>query len=141
MKNFTSLLAGGLFGFGLVLSDMINAQRVQGFFDLFGAWDPTLVFVIIGANIPMMMTWAWVRRHQRSVLGEELPGAASTNIDKRLIGGSVLFGAGWGLVGLCPGTVMATLLFGYKEAFLFGVAMAVGFYAFGHWRSRRAVAA
>ena len=141
MKNLTAFLAGGLFGLGLVLSDMINARRVQGFFDLFGAWDPTLVFVIIGANIPMIATWLWVARHRQSLLGEPLPGVPSAKIDMRLIGGSVLFGAGWGLVGLCPGSVMASLLFGYREALLFAFAMAVGFVAFGLWRSRSTAAA
>ncbi|MCB1971815.1 MAG: hypothetical protein H6851_11495 [Geminicoccaceae bacterium] len=137
MKNLAAFISGGLFGLGLVVSDMVNPQRVQGFFDIFGAWDPTLVFVIVGANIPMMLSWWWVRRHERSVLGENLPARPSLTIDRRLIGGAVVFGAGWGLVGLCPGTAVASVLFGLPRVLVFVGAMFTGFVAYHHWQVRR----
>ena len=132
MRFLASTLAGGLFGLGLVLSDMINASRVQGFFDVLGSWDPTLVFVIIGANLPMMAAWYLSKRRSEPVLGGSLPKAAATRLDRDLLGGAVLFGAGWGLVGLCPGTVLASSTVADPKAMVFLVALLAGLWLRGH---------
>ena len=132
MRIVASIFAGGLFGLGLVLSDMINASRVQGFFDVLGNWDPTLVFVIIGANLPMMAAWYLTRSRSEPVLGGRLPAPATTRLDRDLLGGAVLFGAGWGLVGLCPGTVLASSAAVDPKALVFLVALLAGLWLRGH---------
>lgn len=111
--------AGLVFGLGLAISDMINPARVLGFLDLFGVWDPTLAFVMIGALIPMAIAWR--------IDAAQLPAPPSAGpIDARLVGGAALFGVGWGLVGFCPGPAIAALGPGAPESLLFLGAMAAG---------------
>lgn len=127
MRNLIALLAGLIFGLGLVVSDMINPARVLGFLDLFGGnWDPTLAFVMIGAISVMAIAWAKARSRQAPVFGGDMPGAASSRIDGRLIGGAAIFGLGWGLVGLCPGPALAGLLVGGLPVLVFVAAMIAG---------------
>ncbi len=121
-----ALVAGAVFGVGMSHSGMVNPARVLGFFDLLGAWDPTLGFVMAGAMIPMAGAWLIRRRMTQSVLGAELPGPPSKVIDAKLIGGSATFGIGWGVAGLCPGAVVPALATGGWPVLLFFVAMAVG---------------
>ncbi|MGF1659125.1 MAG: DUF6691 family protein [Rubrimonas sp.] len=108
------------------ISGMTNPARVLGFFDLAGAWDPTLMFVMGGALAVMAVAWAARARMARPVLGAEFPGAPSQTIDARLVGGSVVFGLGWGIVGLCPGAVVPALGFGGWPVALFLAAMLAG---------------
>ncbi|MGC1486612.1 MAG: DUF6691 family protein, partial [Albidovulum sp.] len=96
-------LAGGLFGAGLLISGMTDTTRVQGWLDIFGAWDPTLAFVMGGAIIPMAIAWRFATRIQTSILGATLPAKPAPQVGHNLVIGSVLFGMGWGLAGLCPG--------------------------------------
>ncbi|MEM7544491.1 MAG: DUF6691 family protein [Pseudomonadota bacterium] len=124
MRGLVSLAAGALFGIGLVVADMINAARVQAFLDPFGTWDPTLAFVMGGAMIPMIIAWA-VARNRKPAFADAFPGKPG-DIDARLIGGSALFGAGWGLAGFCPGPALAALSFGGWPVALFAAAMLVG---------------
>ena len=121
-----ALIAGGVFGVGMSHSGMVNPERVLGFFDVLGAWDPTLGFVMAGAMIPMAIAWLIRARMARSVLGTELPGPASKVVDAKLIGGSAVFGIGWGVSGLCPGAVVPALATGGWPVLLFFVAMALG---------------
>ena len=127
MRKLIALLAGVIFGLGLVVSDMINPARVLGFLDLFGgAWDPTLAFVMIGAVLVMAIAWLIAGTKQAPVFGGDMPGAASSVIDGKLIGGAAVFGLGWGLVGLCPGPALAGLLVGGVPVLVFIAAMIFG---------------
>ncbi len=127
MRKLIALLAGLIFGLGLVVSDMINPARVLGFLDLFGGnWDPTLAFVMIGAVLVMAVAWSIARTRPAPVFGGDMPGAASSLIDSKLIGGAAIFGLGWGLVGLCPGPALAGLLVGGVPVVVFIAAMLAG---------------
>ncbi len=127
MRNLVALLAGLIFGLGLVVSDMINPARVLGFLDLFGGkWDPTLAFVMIGAVAVMAIAWPIARSKPAPVFGGDMPGPASSLIDSRLVGGAAIFGLGWGLVGLCPGPALAGLLVGGTSVWVFIAAMLAG---------------
>lgn len=134
MHKLIAALAGGIFGAGLLISGMVDTAKVQGFLDIFGAWDPTLAFVMGGALIPMAVAWQVARRRSRAILGRPLPGPADRRPDRNLILGAILFGAGWGLVGLCPGPALASLGFGGSGAWLFLLAMGLGMVATPHLR-------
>lgn len=129
LRSLFSALSGGLFGAGLLVSDMVDTQKVQGWLDIFGAWDPTLAFVLGGAMLPMALAWWIAGRRRTSALGSPLPGSADPRLDRGLILGSVLFGMGWGLVGLCPGPAMASLGFAGWGGWLFLLAMGAGMVA------------
>ncbi len=127
MRKLVALLAGLIFGLGLVISDMINPARVLGFLDLFGgAWDPTLAFVMIGAVLVMVIAWSVAGSRNKPIFGGDLPGTSSSVIDGKLIGGAAVFGLGWGLVGLCPGPALAGLLVGGVPVLVFIAAMIFG---------------
>lgn len=118
MRTLTAFLAGGLFGAGLLVSGMTDTLRVQGFLDLFGAWDPTLAFVMGGAILPMAVAWRFALRDAHA--------SRSGALAPDLVAGSVLFGIGWGLAGLCPGPAMASATFGGTGGLVFLLAMAAG---------------
>ena len=109
IRFFAAILAGMVFGVGMAISGMTDPFRVLGFFDVTGAWDPTLLFVMGGAMLPMAVAWRIRAGMTESVLGAPLPGPASTTIDAKLIGGSAVFGIGWGIAGICPGAVIPAL--------------------------------
>lgn len=112
-------LAGLIFGLGLIVSGMVFPAKVLGFLDLAGAWDPSLALVMAGAIAVGLPAFAWARRAR-----VQLPGA--TRIDRRLVGGSLLFGIGWGLAGLCPGPALVVLGMGDVKALGFVAAMLAG---------------
>lgn len=126
MRALFALLAGALFGAGLTVSGMTDTAKVQGWLDLFGDWDPTLAFVLGGAILPMLVAWRVAARRGTATLGTQIPAPSDPVIDSRLLMGSVLFGIGWALVGLCPGPALAMLSYGGPEAWAFFSAMAVG---------------
>ncbi len=128
-RNLFAFLAGGIFGAGLLVSGMTNTDKVQGWLDVFGDWDPTLAFVLGGAIIPMAIAWQMATRRARSVLGTELPGKPDPRLGHNLVIGSVLFGAGWGLVGLCPGPAIASISYGGLGGLAFLIAMLAGMLA------------
>ena len=127
MRSLIALLAGGLFGAGLHVSGMTDTAKVQGFLDFFGAWDPTLAFVMGGAIVPMALAWI-ATKNRTPVVGGAFPEKADPVLDRRLITGAVLFGVGWGLVGLCPGPAIASLSYGGIGGFVFLIAMAGGMF-------------
>ncbi len=129
MRLVTALIAGGLFGAGLVLSGMTDTRAVIGFLDIFGAWNPTLAFVMGGAILPMALAWRLAARRPCSLSGQAFPTRPNPAITRNLILGSALFGAGWGLVGLCPGPALATSLTGGIPALVFLLAMGGGMLA------------
>ena len=118
-----SLVSGTLFGAGLALGGMTNPARVRGFLDVFGAWDPTLAFVMGGAVIVMAITWRIVPRLARPAMAEKFYLPARTDLTPRLIGGATLFGIGWGIAGLCPGPGIAALVIEPVSAAIFVAAM------------------
>ncbi len=131
MRVVVALVSGLLFGLGLAVSDMIDPARVLGFLDVAGgAWDPTLAFVMGGALIPMAAAWRLVGVRARPVWGTRYP-ARPGGVDGRLLGGAALFGAGWGLVGFCPGPALAALTLGGWPVWVFVAAMAAGMVAQG----------
>ena len=126
MRNLIALLAGSLFGLGLMLSGMTDTTKVQGWLDFLGAWDPTLAFVLGGAILPMLVAWQIANRRKTAVLGNPIPALREQVLDQRLIIGSCLFGFGWALVGLCPGPAIASLTYGGTSGLIFFAAMALG---------------
>lgn len=121
---FLLLVAGGLFGSGLAVSGMTDPARVIGFLDVFGAWDPALLFVMAGAVGVYGLGMLVLRRYRRRSL--KLPSAGSSPIDRQLVIGAAIFGLGWGLGGFCPGPSLANLGALRAEALLFVPTMAIG---------------
>lgn len=128
MRNLFALLAGSLFGAGLMISGMVDTAKVQGWLDVFGNWDPTLAFVMGGAIIPMFVAWQ-LTRGRKPLVGGEFPAAPEARLGRNLVLGSVLFGMGWGLAGLCPGPSIASLTFNGIGGLVFVGAMALGMFA------------
>ena len=126
LRNLFAFGAGGLFGVGLLVSGMTDTTKVQGWLDIFGAWDPTLAFVLGGAILPMALAWRMAARRGRAVLGSDFPGRPAPRIGHNLVVGSLLFGAGWGLAGLCPGPAIASLTWGGLGGLTFLAAMIAG---------------
>ena len=129
MQKIIAFTVGGLFGVGLYISQMTNTLKVQGWLDVFGEWDPTLTFVMGGAIIPMFVAWWVADKRTKSFLGENLPPPIKTEINKPLIIGSICFGVGWGLSGLCPGPAIASLSFGGLSGIIFFISMLTGMLA------------
>ena len=136
MRSLFAFLSGGLFGAGLLVSGMVDTTKVQGWLDVFGAWDPTLAFVMGGAVVPMFFVWRYAAGRERSFLGEPMPRPSPPLVDRDLVLGSLLFGAGWGIAGLCPGPSLASLSFGGWQGALFVVAMIAGMVAMPPLRDR-----
>ncbi len=130
MALLASLIAGVVFGLGLLVSGMANPTKVLGFLDLAGRWDPSLGLVMAGAVAVGSVAFAIAARRTRSLLGIKMKLPSTRRIDLRLIVGSVLFGAGWGLAGFCPGPALVALGMGLPKALAFVVAMLAGMLVF-----------
>lgn len=127
MRIILALLSGLLFGLGLVVSNMINPDRVLAFLDVAGgSWDPTLAFVMGGALIPMAIAWIWSRRQGHPFAGGAFPDSPGSGPDPSLVAGAAMFGAGWGLVGFCPGPALSALTLGGTPVLIFLAAMIAG---------------
>ena len=126
MHRLSEFLVGLLFGLGLLLSGMTDPSKVIGFLDLFGQWDPSLGFVMGGAILVGFFAFAFAKKRTRSFLGGALTLPTSNIIDKRLVIGSLLFGAGWGLAGFCPGPALVSMAAGQEKALIFVAAMVFG---------------
>ncbi len=137
MRALMAFLAGGLFGVGLLVSGMTDTTKVQGWLDLFGAWDPTLAFVMGGAIVPMAIAWRVGASREKAVLGTPIPAPAAPVLDARLLGGSALFGTGWALAGLCPGPAIASLTWGGPAGLVFFISMAAGMIGFRRFGTRQ----
>ena len=130
MRKLSAWLAGLLFGFGLLLSGMANPAKVLGFLDLAGAWDPSLLLVMVGAIAVAAGPLAWAKGRSRSLLGAPMLLPVKRELDPRLIGGSLVFGIGWGIAGICPGPALAILFSGHWQVILFVLAMLAGMQLF-----------
>ncbi|MEP3421771.1 MAG: DUF6691 family protein [Erythrobacter sp.] len=125
----TALASGTLFGGGLAISGMMDPSRVRGFLDVFGTWDPTLAFVMGGAVLVMAIAWTIQRRLAKPIFAGEFKLPDTQRIDRKLIGGAVLFGIGWGLAGLCPGPAIAAIVIDPMSAGIFVASMLLGMVA------------
>jgi uncharacterized membrane protein YedE/YeeE len=126
MQIFMALIVGLLFGIGLIVSGMTDPAKVIGFLDLAGNWDPSLGFVMGGAILVGVFAFGVARKRKRSLLGAPMRLPTATVIDRRLVLGSLAFGAGWGLAGYCPGPALASLATGGAKPLLFTLAMLAG---------------
>jgi len=138
MNALASLLAGLLFGLGLVVSGMTNPAKVIGFLDVFGKWDPSLSFVMAGALLVGAIAFRFAGKRQRAMLGNPMSIPGKRDIDRRLVLGSLAFGIGWGLAGYCPGPALASLASGGAKPWLFFLAMLAGMALFEFAERRRA---
>jgi uncharacterized membrane protein YedE/YeeE len=138
MQAVLATACGVLFGAGLAVSGMTNPAKVLGFLDVLGRWDPTLAFVMGGAVVVAALGFARARRRERPWLAERFAFPTRRDVDADLVVGAVLFGVGWGLVGLCPGPALANLVRGSAEVGLFVTAMVVGVLLHRGWLRWRA---
>jgi uncharacterized membrane protein YedE/YeeE len=130
MFLLSSLLAGLVFGLGLIVSGMANPAKVLGFLDLAGAWDPSLALVMGGAIAVGFFAFLFAKKRTLSLLGAEMKLPNARGIDRRLVMGSVIFGMGWGLAGFCPGPGLVALGAGAPKAAAFVAAMLIGMIVF-----------
>lgn len=141
MTNLVALLSGLIFGLGLILAEMANPAKVLAFLDVAGAWDPSLALVMGGAAGVASLAFAAARRRNRSYLGAKMQIPHSRVIDRRLVAGSLAFGAGWGMAGLCPGPALVLLgsgSGGSVKAVIFVAAMLLGMGIFAMLEKSRA---
>jgi uncharacterized protein len=126
MKTFTALIAGLVFGLGLILSGMADPAKVLGFLDVAGRWDPSLAFVMAGAIGVGTVAFGLAARRTTTLLGEPMRLPPTRPIDVRLVIGSALFGIGWGIAGFCPGPALVALGMAQSKAVIFVGAMLAG---------------
>lgn len=136
MFKIITLLSGIMFGFGLIISQMINPAKVTAFLDISGNWDPSLALVMAGAIVIAMPVFQLAKHKKTSSCGLPMQLPSSKVIDKRLIMGSLLFGVGWGIAGFCPAPALVSAATGQLEAIIFSLAMLTGFYLFA-WLEKR----
>ena len=128
MNKLVSLFCGIIFGIGLVISEMINPEKVLGFLNIFRDWDPSLAFVMIGALIISTPVFHLFKKNDKPLFSSSFSIPTNKEIDKKLIIGSTLFGAGWGLIGLCPGPAITSLALLNMSSIIFVLSMFTGFY-------------
>ncbi|HEY2623300.1 MAG TPA: YeeE/YedE family protein [Dyella sp.] len=133
MRLAMALLAGLLFGLGLSLAGMTQPAVVLGFLDLFGAWNPRLLFVMGGAVLTTAIGYRWVLRRGQPLLEPTFKLPTARQIDRRLIIGAALFGIGWGLAGYCPGPALASIGGGVASVLLLVATMALGWWLAVQW--------
>lgn len=138
MRRLSAFLAGLLFGLGLLLAGMADPGKVLAFLDLAGAWDPSLALVMGGAIAVAFPAFTLARGRRMSWLGASMQLPANRQLDRRLIGGSLLFGVGWGIAGLCPGPGLVLLFTGHWQAWLFVLAMVAGMFLYSGLERRGA---
>ncbi len=130
LYRLTEFLVGLLFGLGLMLSGMTDPGKVIGFLDLFGAWDPSLTLVMGGAILVGFFAFTIAKKRTTTFLGGVLRFPTNMDIDKKLLFGSLLFGAGWGLAGFCPGPALVSMADGQPKSLVFVLAMLAGMLGF-----------
>jgi len=128
MRNFLVLMSGSIFGVGLTISSMTNPKKVIGFLDIFSNWDPSLAFVMGGAIIITSPVLYLLTQNQKIILSDKIYLPTNTKIEKNLIIGSLIFGVGWGLAGLCPGPAISSLALVESSTIIFTIFMFIGFY-------------
>lgn len=124
--HLIAALCGVLFGLGLAISQMVNPEKVLAFLDIFGNWDPSLLFVIGAATGLTTISFRWVLKREQPLFSDVFRLPTRTDIDRNLITGAALFGVGWGLAGYCPGPALAALSLGSLEPIVFVVCLIAG---------------
>ncbi len=144
LDTLSSFIVGLIFGIGLILAGMTNPAKVIGFLDITGTWDPSLAFVMGGAILVAIVAFRFANKRTVNFLGGAMRMPTSDMIDKRLVIGSLLFGAGWGLAGFCPGPAITSIGTGNSKAVIFVIAMIAGMAIFEladrFWHQPRKVA-
>lgn len=130
MPYVMSVACGVLFSLGLGISGMTQPQKVTGFLNILGDWDPSLLFVMVGALLVYFVSHMLVLRREAPLFGSRFALPGRSDIDRPLVLGAALFGTGWGLIGFCPGPALAALITGHQAVIIFVLAMTVGMYAF-----------
>jgi uncharacterized membrane protein YedE/YeeE len=130
MASLFAFVAGLVFGLGLIIAGMVNPAKILGFLDIAGKWDPSLALVMAGAIAVGLVAFALARRRTMSALGLPMQLPSASALDARLVGGSLVFGIGWGLAGFCPGPAIVAIGAGYAKAAVFVGAMLLGMGAF-----------
>lgn len=133
MKNLSAFLFGSLFALGLLISDMSNPEKVLGFLDIFGEWDISLMFVMIGAIAVAFIPFQKAIRQPKTIFGEIMAIPQNKQIDKKLILGATIFGIGWGIAGICPAPAITLIGLGYSQVWYFIGAMLIGMYIHRIW--------
>ena len=128
MTKLSSLISGIIFGLGLTISGMLNPSKVLGFLNIFEDWDPSLMFVMVGAILIFSPLYFVFKKKSKPIFAKVFTFPSKKDIDKNLIIGASLFGAGWGLVGLCPGPAISAISFLNTDVYLFVLFMFFGFY-------------
>jgi len=128
MNKLVALFCGTIFGIGLVISQMINPAKVLGFLNVFGEWDPSLAFVMIGALFVSSPLFHLFKNKEKPIFSTSFSISENKEIDKRLIFGSILFGAGWGVAGLCPGPAISSIALLNISSVTFVFSMFIGFF-------------
>jgi uncharacterized membrane protein YedE/YeeE len=141
MLILVCLVCGFIFGFGLLVSSMMQPAKVLAFLDIFGAWDPSLAVVMAAALAVSGAGYVLAQRRPQPFLVPAFDIPTRTDIDARLVTGSALFGIGWGLAGLCPGPALENLATLSPQVIVFCLAMAAGMVAHDHWYAKRAAVA
>ncbi|KRV74591.1 DUF6691 family protein [Pseudomonas citronellolis] len=136
MAHLSAFLCGLLFGLGLLLAGMADPAKVLAFLDLAGAWDPSLALVMVGAILTALPFFGLARGKAHGLLGGAMQLPTRRDLDRRLVLGSLVFGVGWGIAGICPGPALVGLGAGHWQAALFVLGMLAGMAAF-EWRQRR----
>ena len=133
MKHLIAFAVGLIFGIGLLISGMTQPEKIFGFLDFFGRWDPSLAFVMGSALAVTFATFRVILRQPHPLFALEFNVPGARRIDSRLIGGSALFGIGWGLAGFCPGPAVASLAYGRWQSAIFVLAMIAGMALWERW--------
>ena len=131
--NLIALLCGIIFGIGLSLSQMINPNKVLNFLDITGNWDPSLIFVMIGALAVAFVSFKWILKRPAPLLAESFHISRKSSVDKPLILGAAIFGIGWGMSGYCPGPAVAGLGLLSFESIIMVVAIYLGFFVYNRF--------
>jgi uncharacterized membrane protein YedE/YeeE len=135
-RMISAALAGLIFGCGLIVAGMANPAKVLAFLDITGRWDPSLALVMAGAIAVALPAFSWARRRDRSLLGEAMQLPTARRADRRLLIGSLIFGMGWGLAGICPGPALVLAGSGLPDGLLFLLAMLAGMTLYRAWDAR-----
>lgn len=137
MIKLSAFISGLLFGLGLLLAGMANPTKVLAFLDVAGAWDPSLALVMVAAIGVAVGPLTWARQQSSSLLGRPMQLPSKRELDPRLVGGSLLFGIGWGIAGICPGPAVAIVFTGHWQVIVFILAMLAGMLLFTALETRR----